>query len=146
MAGAPCTLYDVEETGDCNHEDGACEHIMNRLRGQPCNHPKFRSEPPPQCHQACPIRDVNIDETLLQHDYSRSLIKAVRLLFHWNAKDLVPRANSRELCIEIESLYETWKYESEEGLDYVDVHDDAAMRYRVLNGLDEEEAEEALEG
>lgn len=131
----PCTLAAVEENVECTHANGGCQHIIDTLRHQVCNHFKFTSGNECACSHICHIKTVNIDDTLALHDYSRTLIQAVRLLFDSDRETQTPARNSIMLCTEIESLYQEWKTGTEEGMYYVDVHDDARMRYLKINKI-----------
>ncbi|KAG7107255.1 hypothetical protein HYQ44_013134 [Verticillium longisporum] len=100
-----------------------------------CTHPKWG--PPCVCAVKCGTKTVNIDDVLAQMDYSKGLLKAVRLLFDWDWK--FSARGSVELCGKIDSLYASWKTDTGEGREYVDVRDDARRRFLVLNGLDQTE-------
>ncbi|KAM0278984.1 hypothetical protein ACHAQH_004851 [Verticillium albo-atrum] len=120
---------DLDKTCRCDY--GGCEHVREVIKVSKCIHPKWG--PTCECEKKCGTKTVNVDDVLAQMDYSKSLLKAVRILFEWDWK--FSDKGSVEMCGRIENLYAKWKKETGEGRDYVDVRDDARKRFLVLNGL-----------
>ncbi|CRK44320.1 hypothetical protein BN1723_001006 [Verticillium longisporum] len=126
---------DVDLDKTCRCDYGGCEHVREVIKMSQCTHPKWG--PTCVCADKCGTKTVNIDDVLAQMDYSKGLLKAVRLLFDWDWK--FSARGSVELCGKIDSLYASWKTDTGEGREYVDVRDDARRRFLVLNGLDQTE-------
>lgn len=132
---------EADERAKCKHTYAGCAHIRAALAtGHRCTHNVWQSgcccDPP--CRA---VPDVNIDDVLAEQDYSRHLVLAVRRLFGWRfqgheeiAQRYSPARGSKNLCEEIERHYRSWKTETEEGREYIDVYDDARKRYLLLNG------------
>ncbi|KAM0331532.1 hypothetical protein ACHAQA_003209 [Verticillium albo-atrum] len=127
---------DLDKTCRCDY--GGCEHVREVIKLSKCIHPKWTEGG--ICEAKCETKTVNVDDVLAQMDYSKSLLKAVRMLFEWDW--IFSAKGSVELCSQIEVLYAKWKRETAEGRDYVDVRDDVRRRYQVLNGVSGEEEEQ----
>jgi hypothetical protein len=108
----------------CNCTFGNCTHVKNAAT---CTHAALDEV----VFSKCGFPAINFHESLLLTDYSQFLIRAVLTIMEVpthtgrfrTSQDTLSKMESVEL------LYKSWKEETDEGKEYVDIDDDMDKRF-----------------